>query len=148
MTTATTSNTHTYWMSEEGLTLLTAWARDGANDSEIAARCGIKPETLKGWKRKYPAIGAAVSVGREAADAAVEAALHRLAVGYESREERIKDGKGGPETTVIVKEVPPSVNAISLWLRSRKPEVWGDRAASGEAEALEKLDEILEELQV
>ena len=135
-----------YWCGSDGLLLLSAWAREGLDENSIAARCGVSPATLKQWKKRSPEIALALSRSQQVYDLEVEDALHRLAVGFKCREERIKENKSGTETTTIVKDVPPSVSAISMWLKNRCPELWCEKPDIVEAESLRKLDEILDEL--
>jgi len=89
-------------------------------------------------------IGGAQAVGA-GADAEVERALYRLAVGFVARERHVKQGRSGPESTLVEKDVPPNFSAVSFWLRSRLPERWGD-SADAAALSLRKLDDILDQL--
>lgn len=88
--------------------------------------------------------GGAQAVGADA-DAEVERALYRLAVGFVARERHVKQGRSGPESTLVEKDVPPNFSAVSFWLRSRLPERWGDNADAA-ALSLRKLDDILDQL--
>ena len=54
------------WLSEERLTLLEGWARDGLSRERIAGQMGISISTFYKWKKKYPQIAKAVRKGREA----------------------------------------------------------------------------------
>ena len=40
------------WTSEENLIKLTAWARNGLNDEQIANNIGISRQTLYKWRKK------------------------------------------------------------------------------------------------
>ena len=40
------------WLEPDGLLLLTAWARDGLNDEQIAQKCGVNVRTLYDWKKR------------------------------------------------------------------------------------------------
>ena len=136
-----------YWKSSDGLQKLSGWARDGAKESDIAALCGVAPSTLKRWRRSCRDIDQALAQKRNTSDEEVESALLKLATGFTVREERTKDGKGGEESTVVVKEVPPSFSAVSFWLRNRLPEKWGNGASDTEARSLSMLDDILDGLE-
>lgn len=48
------------WLTQENLTLLEGWARDGLTDEQIAHNMGIKRQTLYDWKKKYPDISDAL----------------------------------------------------------------------------------------
>ena len=69
------------WMSEEGLTLLRGWARDGLTRERMAGAMGISTRTLYKWQKRYPEIAAALGAGREAVDYQVEQALLDRALG-------------------------------------------------------------------
>ncbi len=117
-----------YWLTEDGLTLLSAWARDGLTMEQVAKNCGIVSSTLREWKNQFPAISAALKKGRNLADIEVENALYRRAVGYEYEEVKTKtDADGGVERTVTTKHVSPDVGAAAFWLKNRRPDLWRDR---------------------
>ncbi len=42
-----------YWLTDEGLTLIQGWARDGLTDEQISHNMGISRETLNVWRKKY-----------------------------------------------------------------------------------------------
>ena len=91
-----------YWLSEDGLTLLAAWARDGLTDEAIADKCEITTSTLYEWKKKYSEISEALKRGKEVVDYEVENAL-------------LKKAKNGDTTAMI------------FWLKNRKPDRWRDK---------------------
>lgn len=117
-----------YWLSEEGLTLLEGWARDGLTDEQIAANAGIAPSTLYAWKKDHREISEALKKGKEVVDIQVENALLKRALGYEYLEKRVevsdKDGKRVIET---VKQVIPNITAQIFWLKNRRPDRWRDK---------------------
>lgn len=117
-----------FWQSPEGLLLLRGWARDGDSPAEIAGRMGISLRTLEGWRRSRPAIRSALAVTREMADRQVEEALLKAALGYTYTEVKTESTDKGEKTVCTEKEVSPNVTAISLWLKLRLPEVWGEEA--------------------
>lgn len=117
------------WLEEAGLQLLRDWAQCGLADEEIARRMGVGAGTLNRWRRRYPAIAQALDAQWTAADDQVEDALLRKALGYESREQRVEiTAKGERKEINTVKQVGPDLSAISLWLKTRQPERWGDGA--------------------
>lgn len=76
------------------LALITAWARDGLIDKDIAAKLGIGYSTLSLYRGQHPELEEALQLGKEAADVEVENALFRRAIGYaytEVTRERIVD---------------------------------------------------------
>lgn len=91
-----------YWITNEGLTLLEGWARDGLIDEQIAVNCGVSCSTLYVWKTKYKEISEALKKGKEIIDYEVENALLQKAL-------------GGDTTAQI------------FWLKNRKPDKWRDK---------------------
>lgn len=73
---------YAYWLTDEGLTLLRQWARDGYTDDQIAGRIGINRGTLYDWKRRFPDFDNALKKGKEIIDGEVEEALIKSALGY------------------------------------------------------------------
>ena len=91
-----------YWLTEDGLTLLEGWARDGLTDEQIARNMGVAYSTFRVWKDKYPAISAALKTSKEIVDYEVENALLNKAL-------------GGDTTAQI------------FWLKNRRPDKWRDK---------------------
>ncbi len=134
---------------EERLTVLSAWARAGLTNEEIAGKIGISRSTLTEWKKKYKPIREAIDTGKEIADRMVEDALYRLALGYtikvrkafKLRNVTYKDGKREKEEERLetIEEdlhVKPDVKAIMFYLENRVPDRWSRKAkeASGDDE--------------
>ena len=82
--------------------LIEGWARDGLREEDIAHNMGIAYSTLRDWKKKYPAILAAIKKGKEVVDYAVESSL-------------LKESLNG------------NVTAMIFWLKNRRPDKWRDR---------------------
>lgn len=107
-----------YWITEEGLTLLNGWARDGLTNEEIADNCGISRETLNQWKHKFSDISDALKGGKEVADYRVENALYEAALGG-------------------------NVTAMIFWLKNRKPQNWREKPEdTGSKEPVQIVDDI------
>lgn len=134
-----------YWLTDDGLLLLTAWARDGLTDEQLAAKCGITASTLYDWKKRFPEISEALKRGKEPVDVEVENALLKRALGYEYDEitrERAFDPETGEarmvETKRVTKHVPPDTTAQIFWLKNRRPDLWRDKTElAHEIEGLE-----------
>lgn len=129
-----------YWLTDDGLLLLSAWARDGATDREIAERMGIAESTLYDWKNKYPKISEALKKGKEIVDIGVENALLKKALGFKEtvrkplkvRRVEYSGGKRLREYEEVVDAeeeifIPPDTAAEIFWLKNRKPATWRDR---------------------
>lgn len=123
-----------YWLTSDGLTLLSGWAREGLTDEQISHNAGISRSTLKEWKKKYPTISAVLKKNKAIVDYEVENALLKRAKGYRYKE-ITKELVKNPITSVyelkvtkeIEKEVPPDVGAAMAWLKNRKPQLWRDK---------------------
>ena len=128
------------WYSEENLTKLEAWARDGLTEADICKNIGIATVTLWDWKNKYPNVSNALKKGKEVADIIIENALYRKATGYNAkvkkafkvREILYDAGKKIKEAEKIVYaeeevHIPPDTIAQIFWLKNRKPDVWKDK---------------------
>ena len=73
---------------QDNLAILTAWARAGLTDAEIAKQIGISRSTLSEWKKKNDNIRQALSTGKEYADRLVENSLFRMTQGYEAKKRK------------------------------------------------------------
>ena len=120
-----------YWLTEDGLILLEGWARNSTTKTEIADRMGITLSTLLKWCDKYEEINRAVNSTREVVDFMVENALLKAALGYRTTEIKVTVGKKVINGEVVemlkettTKDVPPNVNAATLWLNNRKFDDW------------------------
>lgn len=148
------------WLEPDGLLLLTAWARDGLNDEQIAKKCGIGVRTLYDWKKAHPQISQALTRGKEPYDVEVENALRSRALGYTAsvrktfKIRRVEYDERGRkiaeyetlEVGIDEVHVPADVNAQKFWLANRRPDVWRDRAQAENKDALERLDRLIGEI--
>lgn len=148
------------WLEPDGLLLLTAWARDGLNDEQIAKKCGIGVRTLYDWKKAHPQISQALTRGKEPYDVEVENALRSRALGYTApvrktfKIRRVEYDERGRkiaeyetlEVGIDEVHVPADVNAQKFWLANRKSDVWRDRAQAENKDALERLDRLIGEI--
>lgn len=117
-----------YWLTEDALTLLEGWARDGLTDEQLAGKIGIGARTLYDWKLKYPQISQALKKGKEVVDIQVENALLKRALGYEFQEERVeRSAKDGVKVVQTIKHIPPDTTAQIFWLKNRRPDRWRDK---------------------
>lgn len=103
-------------------------AKSGLTDREIAEHLGITIRTVLRWKRTHPEFAKAVIETKALLDSKVEMSLHRVAIGYSYTEVEVilEDGKE-VRRVERVKEIPPNVSAIRLWLTNRDTSNWRDR---------------------
>lgn len=120
-----------YWLTDDGLLLLEAWSRDGNSLDEIAKKVGITRFALSKWRKRYPEIEKALSIGKELVDYKVENAVLKAALGYTTKEIKVTLGKtikGGQVYEVLkettTKEVAPNITAAMFWLNNRKYDDW------------------------
>ena len=92
-----------YWLSDEGLTVIATWCRQGLTKKQIAEKMGINEITI--WRKEKENVGLcnALKTGREVADTLVENALFQNAI----------NGHFGAQV---------------FWLKNRKPNDWKERA--------------------
>lgn len=147
------------WLTDDGLTRLQGWARDGLTNIQIAANMGIAERTFTEWIARFPAIDAALKKGKEPVDIQVENALLKRALGYDYTETvkdleptGKKDAEGKPiyktHIKTVTKHVPPDTTAQIFWLKNRKPKQWRDKmeaAVSVDTEDLSPLVELLKD---
>ena len=122
------------WLTDDGLLLIAAWARNGLTMDQIAENMGIVKSTLYKWKGEHSELSNALKVTRELADIEVENALYKRALGYSYTETTTTDGPKGRTETVVEKRMAPDVTAQIFWLKNRKPYEWRDRKNEIEAD--------------
>lgn len=135
------------WITEEGLTKLEGWARDGLTDEQIASNMGVGTTTLYRWKNDYREIQESLKRGKEVVDRQVENALLKRALGYKYSEQAVtKEG-----IVDIEKQQHPDTTAQIFWLKNRKPREWRDKQdvehSGGVRITSDAIDKYLEEIQ-
>lgn len=117
-----------YWLTSDGLTLLSGWAREGLTDDDISKKIGISRSTLSEWKKKYPDISDTLKKNKEIVDYEVENSLLKRALGYEY-DEITQELYGGKMIVSkrVTKSVAPDVGAAMAWLKNRQPTKWRDK---------------------
>lgn len=139
------------WLTDDGLTRLTGWARDGLTDEQISDNIGINRATFYEWMNRFPEIRHALKKGKEPVDIQVENALLKRALGYDYEEtitevEDMGGGKTRKHVRKITKHVPGDTTAQIFWLKNRKPKQWRDRVDASvniDTEDLSPLVELL-----
>ena len=114
-----------------------AWslAAKGATDNEIAEAFGVSVRNVNRWKSKHESFRKKLEIGKEAADAKVEASLYKRACGYsvEESETIVEIGDNGEPKPMRIKRtnrhIQPDTMAAMYWLnnRSRKTGEWAQR---------------------
>ena len=129
------------WLTEDNLLRISAWARDGLTNEQIAHNMDITVKTLYEWCNKYSEFSDALKKSKEVADIEVENALYKKALGYNAvikKTFKVRDviysesGKKIKETERLEVgydevHIPADTTAQIFWLKNRKPEVWRDK---------------------
>lgn len=150
------------WLTEDGLLLLAAWARDGLTDEQIAKNMQVSTATLYNYKRDHLEIFDALKKNKEIFDIEVENALHKKTLGYNvelkktfkvkhvvySEETGKKIGEVETlETGIEEIHVPADTMAQMYWLNNRRSEQWRNKReqvqGNGDIEDLTPLAELL-----
>lgn len=129
-----------YWLTEDGLTLLRGWARDGLTDEQIADKMNIVSSTFYEWKKKYSEISESLKKNKDIVDKEVENALLKNALGYSYVEEVVstkkeviyEDGKrikeiSEPVIVELTRYKIPETTAQIIWLKNRQPDKWREK---------------------
>lgn len=152
-----TGNKYEYWISQEGLDQLRQWAGEGLSDARIAGKAGVRPDTLRAWKKKFPQLAGALQHAGPVPDQdqQIENALLKKATGYtvdvskayKLRRVEYEDGKKVCEFEELAQgvdqvHVPADLSAQIFWLKNRMPGKWQEKPETGKL-SLQKLDEAL-----
>ena len=93
-----------------------ALCRKGYTDEELADTFGVSRDTLHEWRKLYPDFGSACEESKASANAQVEAAMFKRAMGYDYIE---TTAEGGVITKVVKKHLAGDVTAQIIWLTNR-----------------------------
>lgn len=115
-----------FWLSDEGLELISGFRREGMTIEEIfQGQVGITETTWRRWLAGSDGLREAISQTDEYVNCLVERSLLRRALGYEVVEvdEELVEG----EMRVVRRRhrhVPADTKACLSWLYSRRPDRW------------------------
>nr|DAO63016.1 MAG TPA: terminase small subunit [Caudoviricetes sp.] len=115
-----------FWLSPDGIILISQWRREGVPLEEIALTyIGVSAATLWRWTKQSSELVLALGISKDVTNGKVEQALLKRALGYEYDEVTRELVEGEMRTTkVICKHVSPDVKACLSWLFSRRPDRW------------------------
>lgn len=106
----------------------------GATDAELAMFLGFSERTINAWKKQHPEFGAVLNLGKLDADSEVAARLYKKALGYEHddidvRAITLPGVNAGSEVVItpVTRVVQPDTQAITWWLKNRRPQDWKDK---------------------
>ena len=118
------------WLTEDGLFLISCWARDGMLICDIAKKIGVTTSAFHKWRQQFPEIKKAVEENKEIVDYRVENALYKRCIGCTVTETTTimsapdRNGNRRVKTETLVKEIMPDVTACLAWLNNRQPTKW------------------------
>lgn len=115
-----------FWLSPDGIELLSGWRREGIPLGVIAMQyVGCSEGTLKRWSREKQDLANALMVSQDVTNARVEQALLKRALGYDVVEQKTELVEGQMVVTEETKKhIPPDVKACLSWLYSRRADRW------------------------
>ena len=115
-----------FWLSEEGLTLIAGWRRNGVPLTKIAEDyIGVSRTGFFGWYRESEDLRKACAVSLEVANSSVEEALLKRALGYDYVERTFDLIEGELRLThEYHRHMAPDTKAILAWLYNRLPGSW------------------------
>lgn len=125
-------NLYEKWVAGKEEAIIAA-ARNGADSEGLAKVLGCGKTTYFKLARRYEEFKKLIKESKEIADAKVESALYRRAIGYDYEETttRVVVGKEGvgnvTHVTKVKKHIAPDTTAQIFWLKNRKPTEWRDR---------------------
>lgn len=125
---------------------ITAWAKHGLSEKQIAGNLGIGYASLRRYKAREKGFAAALAQAKEVPDREVENALFRRALGYNAQvlkhyklkrvEYNEETGRKMSETEELVAardevHILPDLDAQKFWLANRQPGHWCYKPESG-----------------
>lgn len=115
-----------FFLSEEGLILISGWRRQGVPLTKIAEDyIGISKTAFWGWYRKSEELRKACAVSQDICNSNVEKSLYQRAMGYDRFEDTYELVEGEMTLTKrFRRHVPADTKAILAWLYNRMPNRW------------------------
>lgn len=116
-----------FWLSEDGITLIKGWRRQGIPVTRIIDDyIGVgRTAFFAHWVKESDALHKALATSAEIANSSVEEALLRRALGYDYVDSHYEMIEGELRlTSQQSHHVPPDVKACLSWLFNRLPNRW------------------------
>lgn len=115
-----------FYLSEDGIELISSWRREGIPIEEIALKyIGVSANTLWRWTKECKELEVALGISQDITNSKVEQALLKRALGYDVFEEQSELIEGEMRVIrKIQKHIPPDVKACLSWLYSRRSDRW------------------------
>ena len=137
------------WLTDDGLTIIQGWARDGLTNEQIAHNIGVTGRTFNEWVSRFPSLSSCLKKGKAPVDIEVENALLKRALGYTDEETiteiiELPGGKQRKQVRKVKKVFPPDVTAQIFWLKNRKPKQWREKVENNVSVDIEDLSPLVE----
>jgi hypothetical protein len=99
----------------------------GATDDQLGIYFGVSEKTINTWKDKHPEFLQSLNENKPLADAQVERALYRRALGYEHEAVKLFVVDGRIEEHAYTERYAPDPTSCIFWLKNRQPDRWRDK---------------------
>jgi hypothetical protein len=99
----------------------------GATDEEIADFFDVAVSTIYEWKLKEPDFSESIKKGKLVADMEVANSLHKRALGYSQKVDKVFQFQGEPVIVPTLEHIPPDTAAAFIWLKNRRPKQFKDK---------------------
>ncbi len=133
-----------FWLSQEGLTLISGWARDGLNNEQLAQSMGIGESTLYTWQSKHKEIKEAIKKNKEIIDYEVENTALKIALGYsqeltDKKYEMVNGKRKLVEIKVRTVYFAPNVAMLIFWMKNRMGDKWREKLEDKDMDTIKAL---------
>ena len=78
------------WITDEGLLKIRGLVRRGLTDEQVAKTIKVSYSTFRAWKKRFPALSAALKKEKEVVDDQVEESLLKTMLGYKTTDIQYK----------------------------------------------------------
>lgn len=114
-----------FWLSPDGLQLISGWRQNGMTIQEITEKIGVDPRTFRAWRKKCPKMDEVLTVGVEISNAKAVNSLFKKVTGfyYDEITRELVEGEMRV-TKIVTKYVPPETKACLAWLFNRNSADW------------------------
>lgn len=113
--------------------------------NDVANLLGTREDTISGWMTAHPQFGMAIKRARANADAQVEKALFKRAMGYSHPAVKIFNDEGTPLIVKYTEQYAPDTGALAFWLKNRKPEEWREKQDENKNMTADEMKRLLRE---
>jgi DNA-binding XRE family transcriptional regulator len=99
----------------------------GLTNKQLAAAIDVTETTLYNWQLEHKAFFEELTRSKRNANKIVAASMYQAAIGFSVEEDKIFCTDGKVTTVRTIKNYPPDMKAVALWLKNREPDKWRDK---------------------